>query len=153
LVNSNTLLYSGIILGGLVFIFVAINQYQKAKKAEKTWLTAPGVVLNSGVTSHRSRNSKGHTTVSYKPQVSYQYQVKDQTFTSDRLSFGSGSYSQAKAEKKIALYPHGAQVNVHFNPTDPSKSVLETKAASGGIFLTIGIILMVLGAIALFGLP
>jgi hypothetical protein len=148
--NINIIWYIALILGGLIFIGVAINQFMKAKKAEKTWLTIPGIVLNSAIKVNRSRNSKGQTTTNYEPQVSYQYQVKDQTYNGDRLGFGKASYGKGKADKKIALYPQGAQVTVHYDPADPSKAVLETKAMGGGLFLTLGIILLVLGIVAIF---
>lgn len=148
--NINIYLYVALILGGLIFIGVAINQVMKARKAEKTWLTVPGIVLNSAIKVNRSRNSKGQTTTNYEPQVSYQYQVKDQTYNGDRLGFGSGRFGKAKADRKIALYPQGAQVSVHYDPADPSKAVLETKAMGGGLNLTLGIILLVLGIVGIF---
>jgi hypothetical protein len=147
--NFNIYLFIAVLIGGLFFIGMAINQYMKAKKAEKTWLTAPGVVLTSELKVNRSRNSRGQTTTSYIPQVSYQYQVKDQTYNGNRLGFGSTGYGQGKANKKIALYPQGAQVTVHYNPADPSKAVLETKAANFGMYLALGIILLGLGIMGL----
>ena len=151
--NSNIIIYVAFLIGGLLFIFLAINQYMKAKKAEKTWLTAPGVVLNSDIQVRQSRSSKGQTTRSYLPQVSYQYQVNDQTYTGDRLGFGSGSYGKGKANKIIAVYPQGAQVTVHYDPADPSKAVLETTATDGVKFIALGIILIVMGAVAISLLP
>ena len=151
--NFNILLYIAFLIGGLIFIGVAINQYMKAKKAEKTWLTAPGVVLNSDIQVRQSRSSRGQTTRSYLPQVSYQYQVKDQTYSGDRLGFGSGSYGKGKANKIIAVYPQGAQVTVHYDPADPSKAVLETTATDGVKFIALGIILIVMGAVAISLLP
>jgi uncharacterized integral membrane protein len=148
--NFNIIIYVAFLIGGLIFIGVAINQYMKAKKAEKTWLTAPGVVLNSDIQVRQSRSSRGQTTRSYLPQVSYQYQVKDQTYTGDRLGFGSGSYGKGKANKIIAVYPQGAQVTVHYDPADPSKAVLETKATAGGSLLALGIILLVMGVVLIF---
>jgi hypothetical protein len=150
--NYNVFWFVAIFIGGLIFIGVAINQYMKAKKADKTWLTVPGVVLNSDIRVHRSRSSKGQTTTSYEPQVSYQYQVNLQTYNGDRLGFGSGSYGKAKADRKIAIYPQGAQVIVHYDPADPSKAVLETKAMGGVTFLTLGIILIVMGVWGMFTL-
>jgi hypothetical protein len=148
--NTNVLIFGVVLLGGLIFLGLAINQYLKAKKAEKSWLTATGVVLNSGVNVHQSRNSKGQTTRSYIPKVNYQYQVKDQTYNGERLGFGSGSFGESKANKKIALYPQGAQVTVHYDPADPSKAVLETKATDFVKYLVFGIILTVLGIVLLF---
>ena len=148
--NINNFLYIAFILGGIIFIGAAINQIQKAKKAEKTWLTVHGTVLKSSIKVNRNRNSKGQTTTNYEPQVNYQYQVKDQTYSGDRLGFGSGRFGKAKADKKIALYPQGAQVIVHYDPADPSKAVLETKALGGGLNLILGILLLVLGIVGLY---
>jgi hypothetical protein len=72
----------------------------------------------------QSRTTKGQTTSNYIPQSSYQFQVKDQIFTGDRLGFGSGSYGKGKANKKLTLYPQEAQVTVHYDPDDPSRAVL-----------------------------
>jgi hypothetical protein len=148
--NINIYLYIAFLIGGLIFIGVAMKQYMTAKRAEKTWLTATGVVLNSDIKVHQSRSSRGQTTKYYKLQVSYQYQVKDQTFNGDRLGFGSGNFGKSKANKKFALYPQGAQVTVHYDPIDPSKAVLETEATDGGKFLTLGIFLLAIGVAAIF---
>ena len=152
--NFSIILYIIFIIGGLIFFALAINQFRKAKKAAETWLTASGVVLDSSVTVHRSRTSKGNTSISYKPQVNYEYQVKDQKYSSDRIGFGSTSYSlRGKADKAIANYLQGAQVTVYYDPADPSKAVLETKAMGGVSFIVLGVILLVMGLIAIFVLP
>jgi hypothetical protein len=147
--NTNLIWYIGLLLVGLILIGVAISQNRKAKKAEKTWLTVPGVVLNSEVKVNRSRNSKGRTTTSYSPWVNYQYQVKDQTYTGARIGFGSGDYGRSKSDKMIAGYPQGAPVTVHYDPADPSKAVLETKALGGGLYLVLGILAIGLGIVGL----
>jgi hypothetical protein len=152
--NFNIIFYSVIVLGGLVFFALAINQFRKAKKAAETWLTTYGVVLDSSVTVHRSRSSKGNTTVSYKPQVNYEYLVKDQKYSTDRIGFGSSAYSiRGKADKVIANYLQGTKVIVHYDPADPSKAVLETKAMGGVNFIILGVILLAMGLIAIFALP
>jgi hypothetical protein len=147
--NYNVLLYVAFIIGGLVFIGAAINQYMKAKKAEKTWLTVPGAVLNSEVKISRHHGSKGRTTVTYEPTVSYQYKIKNQSYNGNHIGFGTTTYSKGKAEKIIALYPMGSPVTVHYDPADPSQAVLETKAKAGVTFLALGIILIVLGVFSL----
>jgi hypothetical protein len=147
--NYSVLLYVAFIIGGLVFIGAAINQYMKAKKAEKTWLTVPGAVLNSEVKVNQHHGSKGRTTVTYEPAVSYQYKVNDQSYSGDHIGFGTTTYGRSKAEKIIALYPTGAPVTVYYDPADPSQAVLETKAKSGVTFIALGIILATLGVISL----
>jgi hypothetical protein len=148
--NTNMYLFILMLIGGLFFIGLAIRQNMKAKKAEETWLTTTGVVLSSTVKVQRSRNTKGQTRITYIPQVSYQYQVGDQTYTGDRLGFGSGSYGQAKANQKSIDYPQGGQVIVHYDPADPAKAVLETKAQGAGTFIVLGIILLAMGVLGMY---
>jgi hypothetical protein len=72
-----------------------------------------------------------------------------QSFDGNRIGFSSGSYGSAKAEKLIAPYPAGAQVNVFYDPSDPAKAVLETKDLSGSTLTIVGVILLVLGVFGL----
>ena len=138
---------------GLVLLLVGINQGKKAKAAE-AWPTVPGVILSSGLKENRQYDSDdGRTTVTYEPQVQYQYSLMGQTYQGDRLAFGKVSYNYGLASKKLAPYAQGANVVVHYDPADPSKAVLETKAAGGVILIVIGAIFMVLGLIvAVLGL-
>lgn len=136
-------------LAGAALIVVSILQKNKAKKAAETWLPASGTILSSRVETHRSRDSKGNTRVSYRPVVNYQYHVMGQSFDGNRIGFSSGSYGSAKAEKLIASYPEGAQVNVFYDPSDPAKAVLETKDLSGSTLTIVGVILLVLGVFGL----
>jgi hypothetical protein len=135
-----------LLLAGLVMIGLVINLFMKAKKAKKTWLTAPGVVLNSYIQIHQSRYSRGQTKT-FEPRINFQFQVGDLTYTGDRLGFGSASSSAAKANKKMALYPQGAQVTVHYDPARPSKAVLETKVTVAAGLLFPGILCTLMGAL------
>jgi len=141
------------IAGGLIFIFIGIAQKRAAKKAAETWLTVPGVILSSGVNEHRSRNSKGHTTTTYRPYVSYRYEVMGLPYTGNQLGFGTAGYGHGKAMSVIGAYPQGAPVTVHYDPADPSKAVLETKDVGGGSFVVVGIIFLVVGVLAFLLIP
>ena len=138
---------------GLVLLLVGINQGKKAKAAE-AWPTVTGVILSSGLQESRSYDSDSNsTTINYKPQVQYQYSLMGQSFQGDRLAFGNMSYDYNTASKKIAPYPQGASVTVHYDPSDPSKAVLETKAAGGVLLLIMGILFLVIGfVLAVIGL-
>jgi hypothetical protein len=117
-----------------------IRGVMKARKIKKTWLSTPGVVLNSEIKVQQSHSSSGQTTTKYEPQVSYQYQVKDQTYNGNRLGLESLLFlERTTANKKIDVYPQGAQVTVHYDPADPSKAVLETLATGKILMIVIGI--------------
>lgn len=136
---------------GIGLIILAIVQRNKAKAAE-AWPTAPGVILSSGLSRHDSYDTDTGTSTSFKPEVQYQYNVMGQNFTGDKLSFGNVSYSYNIAAKKIAPYPQGTQVLVHYDPADPSKSVLETKSAGGVVLLIVGAVFILVAIVSGFGL-
>ncbi|MEI8133183.1 MAG: DUF3592 domain-containing protein [Leptolinea sp.] len=138
---------------GLVLLLMNVIQIKKAKAAE-AWPTISGLILSSELHENRRYNTKSHVTnTSYEPRIQYQYSILGQNYLGTSLYIGKSSYSYGAASKKIETYPQGAPVVVHYNPADPSKAVLEPKAASGILNLVIGIILMVFGpAIALYTL-
>jgi hypothetical protein len=135
---------------GLILLLVAINQMNKARAAE-AWPTVPGVVLSSGLEEHRSYDASDHSTnITYEPGVQYQYNLMGQTLTGTHIAFGSASFDYNTASRKIAPYPQGAQVTVHYdpaNPANPANAVLETKAAGGVILLILGIVFMAISVV------
>lgn len=136
----------GMFAVGLVMLIVWSSQRKKAKAAE-AWPTIQGVILSAGLQEHRHHDSKTHrTSVTYEPMVTYQYSLMGQSYQGNSLAFGHASYDYNSANRKIAAYPQGAQVMVHYDPVDPAKAVLETKAAGGAVLIVIGILFMVLGA-------
>ncbi len=146
--NITVILYIVFIIGGLAFIYLAFSQRSKAKKAGETWPTVPGVVTESRISSHTS-HYKGRTSTQLTAQVKYEYQVNAQIYDSNRLGFGNPGSGKKKANAKIAEYPVGTPVTVHYYPADPSNAVLETKAYSfvSNLCLAAGMI-----AIGVFGL-
>jgi len=148
--NVNLIMLLVLFLGGLFFIALAVIRYSKAKKAAETWLTVTGSVLSSDVTIHRSHSSKGYTTVSYMPKVTYEYQVNGQKYIGDGIGFGNATYGKQKADNIAAAYPQGSQVDIHYNPADPSKAVLEPKSVGGGNLIALGIIMIAVGFMYIF---
>ncbi len=148
--NVNTILVVVLFLGGLLFIALAVFQSLKAKKAAENWPTVAGGILNSEVVIHHSHNSKGHTTVSFMPKISYEYLVNGQKYTGDGIGFGTATYGKKKADAIVATYPQGAPVTVHYDPANPAKAVLETKSVGGGNLIALGIILIAVGIMYVF---
>ena len=148
----NLIFSTAFIVVGLIFILVSLIQRKNAKKAEE-WPTIPGVVLSTGLQEQHSYDSDSGSSTTYKPVVQYQYSIMGQKYNGDRVTFGSVSYDYNTAAKKIAAYPQGASVIVHYDPNDPSKAVLEAKSASGWIFLVLGVIFVVTGILAAIFLP
>src|SRR5262245_13910676 len=103
------LIVPGIILGGaclisLVMMLLAIAQRMKVAAA-RSWPIARGTVRESRVGKVRS----SHGQVSWRPNVTYTYQVNGQLYTNDLLAFGARSVSGAAdlAQETVAKYPVG----------------------------------------------
>lgn len=148
--NVNEIILAILFLGGLLFIGIAVFRSLKAKKAAETWPTVPGSVMSSEVTIQRSHNSKGHTTINYLPKVTYEYQISGQKYNGDSIGFGTATFGKQKADNIVAAYPQGSQVNIHYNPTDPSNAVLEPKSVGGGYLIVLGIIMIAIGIMYAF---
>lgn len=130
---------------GLIFLLVSLLQMKKAKAAA-SWPVTTGVVLTSSLAERRSHNSKTHhTTITYEPKVQYEYSLMGQKFSGNRVTFGYASYDRTTAENKIAPYPQGGTVQVHYDPDDPSKAVLEPKAAGGTSSIVVAVIFFIVG--------
>src|SRR5258708_5040685 len=67
------------LLAGFIMMFIAaINSFRVI--FAQSWPTAPGVVIGSTIAS--SHSSEGGT--SYRPVISYQYQVGERTYQNNR---------------------------------------------------------------------
>ncbi len=68
----------------------------------------------------------GRTRTLYTAAVEYAYQVHGVDYHSRQINLGmTTSGSQSGAEKVAARYPQGAQVDVHYEPENPSNAALE----------------------------
>jgi hypothetical protein len=105
-------------------VFVAILFFtQRQVRTISKWPSVRGTVLSSRVELRES----GEGGVMEHPAVVYSYEVKGETYKGERIAPGP-SLSGSGAKQVVARYPAGNQVNVYYNPKDPSDSVLERKA-------------------------
>lgn len=123
--------------GGIWMIVHTINSRRKAQ-ASQAWPGVQGTVLKSWTQKIESTDDEGYTHTSYKPKVSYQYSVGGQTYTSERLAFGTDkAYAiKKKAEQELAPYPPNGAVTVYYDPQNPGEATLlqEAKGGLGMIF-------------------
>ncbi|GMU08414.1 MULTISPECIES: DUF3592 domain-containing protein [Corallococcus] len=90
-------------------------------KASKDWPTAQGTVLTSRVETLRSKRA-----VSFRPEVSYRYEVNGVPYTSDTVAFdGHGAGGLADAQAVSRHYAAGSPVTLHYEPEDPSVACLQ----------------------------
>lgn len=130
------------IIGFLVAYFVGVPMVREAK-ASTNWPTVEGVVSVSKVKSQRRDNK-----TMYSHHIEYKYEVAGQPFEGDRVWVGATGSSSMRsfADKAVARYPVGKQVEVYYNPEEPGSCVLEPGATwtsylpvgIGGLFCLIG---------------
>lgn len=118
-----------------------------------SWPTVQGKVLSSTVTSKRERRTSGtsddrrsRNQTMYTAKVRYEYSVEGKRYESSRIgAMEQSSSSRSSAQSRADRYPVGGACTVHYDPSDPASAVLEV---GGG---TIGLIVMIVGALALAG--
>lgn len=128
---------------GLLLVAVSLY-FGGQQRASQRWPSVPGVVTSAFVEEYRDAEQSP----SYYARVVYQYQVEDDLYASQQVSFGiTKSYaSQNGAGQALKAYPIGKEVTVYYDPADPSNAVLDRSTTRVTPFLWLG------GGIALLGL-
>ncbi len=144
-------LFSGI---GILLIFLYRRSKKKALNS-MSWPETKGTVIKSEVAVGDSvfggDDDEGGSQPMYSAEISYTYQVGDTLHTSDRISFAVKS-SNSKPDKAKAVterYPEGSEVNVFYNPDQHEVAVLERSAKGSGVLNVMGIIFLSIGVISL----
>jgi uncharacterized protein DUF3592 len=129
----------------IVFVVAALRGRAKVGAA-KDWPSVSGKVTYATVETRHSHRSGGGTSTSYYPNVVYEYTVNGQRYQSSKISFGSevGLSNYNAVLRKAAGYPINSMVQVHYNPDNPSEAVLEKASPPSGIFLLVGVLIVVI---------
>lgn len=124
----------------------------ESAKESLSWPTVEGKVLQSDIErvrkiSSRRKKRKRKSRISYQANIFYEYSVKSNKYSSDKISFGDySSSSQSHARSIVNRYPKGKTVKVYYNPETPELAVLEPGVSwatyiplgSGIFFILIG---------------
>ncbi|OBJ90743.1 DUF3592 domain-containing protein [Mycobacterium asiaticum] len=95
----------------LVKIFVKFQ----VSRSNRAWPTVPG---------HVTRSETVDTGEEEEFRVEYRYEVNGVRHYGDVLQVGHASASRAKNRALLQQYPAGTEVEVHYDPVDPSTAVL-----------------------------
>jgi hypothetical protein len=141
-----------LVIGLVVLIIFGRNILQGQKS--RSWPTVSGTILQSSLEVHHQTDDDGSTSTTYGVMVSYQYSVSGQEFVGNRRTFSNvRTGSRRRAEALLARYPQGGQVDVFYDPQDPSTCVLET-GVSGGTYalLAFVVVLVLIGLAGVLGI-
>ncbi len=100
-----------------------------------TWDEAPGVVSRSYVASSAVEREGSRLLRRNVPFVYVDYRVDGKRYTTRRLQIGDpGMGLHVLAEGLIEDYPKGEQVQVSYDPDDPSRAVIEAGPRLGNLW-------------------
>jgi Protein of unknown function (DUF3592) len=109
-----------------------VNMLLLRRRAQRTmkWSVAGGIIRSSHIQKGKSGSSVGHgntRTTTYKGEIVYTYTVDGSQFEGSRVQFGATrrAFHKYEIEQFIESYPEGKAVDVHYDPENPGKSVLE----------------------------
>lgn len=137
---------------------VLIHHRRAVRRAEESlqWPAAEARILKSEVREERSTSHLGDSsydmeeTVSYYPEVEYEYEAGGRTWRSNRILHVNVNYSREAARATAARYPAGARVQARYDFANPGYAVLEPGlSGKEGQYRTVqivGIVFLALGA-------
>lgn len=97
----------------------AINESTQGFSSDK-WPTLQGTVQSATIKKVMTKNG----TTRDEAEIRYQYSVDGKTYTSNRIQFGGEIFRNPS--ELLGQYKRGKQISIHYNPTNPSISCLET---------------------------
>jgi hypothetical protein len=151
------LLWCSLLLGGAYCVWNGLL-YIRLGQESNSWPTVKGRIIKSYLHSHTSTSTSqtGATTssTSYSPLIHYlyerygiQYRSKSMVLGDETLSFSQ----QEEAEFYLDNYPLHKEVEVFYNPAQPSMSVLIPGRIGYGVRqLIVGAILLLLCLLVMF---
>lgn len=139
---------------GTYILMATIHTVRKAR-AIRSWPVTTGRITTSDVHGKLSRVGSTYSPI-HEPLIAYRYTAGDRKYTGHRISLvETNTSSRTLAESKSALYPSGAEVTVHYNPTFPQEAYLRvdgTILPTTAVMGVIGMALLGVGAMALLGI-
>ncbi len=111
-----TLFWSAItLLFDVLVAWFAFQQIQALRYA-----TAAGTIMDRTVVTE-----DGDEGPTYRPVIRYKYTVAGKEYQGGRYRYGQWSSSGGAADRLVARYPAGSQVEVYYASGDPSDAVLK----------------------------
>lgn len=109
-----------VFVAGLLFV-VGLFDYRQTRRLRRLPIVG-GVITKSEI----APDSDGY----YHTVVHYRYEVNGQIYESDSFFHDQKvmSYASETAREKIAPFPVGKTVKVHYRPETPQKSIVEIKS-------------------------
>ncbi|HXZ24252.1 MAG TPA: DUF3592 domain-containing protein [Methanomassiliicoccales archaeon] len=131
---------------GIFGTAIGVGSFLEAQDAQ-SWPTTIGTITDNYISQDwQSGDQHSQGQYVYYPNVVYDYSVNGVQYTGTRIGITTGGSSdRSYAEGVLSSYNVGALVTVHYNPNDPSRSVLEVGGMGQFVFVLIPLIFVVIG--------
>jgi hypothetical protein len=90
----------------------------------RNWPVAPGIITESSVQSNYSLT--GRRKRSRSVRIAYRYPVNGEFYTNDVVSYGKDFFDNEYTQ--VRLNSQGSRVDVHYDPGNPARAVLDPGA-------------------------
>ncbi|MGI9516694.1 MAG: DUF3592 domain-containing protein [Pirellulaceae bacterium] len=121
--------------------FITVNPWINTLRA-RDWPIVDCTITGSSVGVHR-----GDDSTSYSADISFRFNVGQQTYYSDTFSFYNSSGKKAYADEIVARHPVGFQTTCYYNPGRPERAVIDPAFQWHSLWGTLFLLFL------LFGLP
>lgn len=137
-------------IGGLAYAALGFIGLQEAQ-IPSSWSQVKGHIMSHDIVVTDHKGPDGKVTQTFKPSVSYRYEVNGEFLIGTRLSrFEQERTIRGVAEEEIKDLSMGSPVSVYYDPADPKNTVLR-KSDTLGPFQAISAGLCIgLGSLAIF---
>ena len=119
------------IVAGLLICMAALYAIIKGLRVAR-WPTTLGTVTTAQVV-HSADDGGQYASIA----VTYRYTIGGKTYFGHRVRFGGASYIDCK-QGVPPKYQRGSDVEVRYDPRNPSESALEIGVASYAIWMLVG---------------
>lgn len=117
---------------------------------ERGWPSIKGTIQTSRVKiEDKGEDDNGNPILLYRPEIVYHYQIEERAYVV-REPIYNAVYDKQSAEKFVAAYPIGKQINVFYNPQKPQESTLKTGFKIEWSFLVASFILLAVGVLCIW---
>ncbi len=114
---------------GIVLAYMSLTNILMIRESA-TWPDTDGTVIEISVQTKTEKNS-----ISYKPHIRYEYVINGKTHDSTAIRFEKYQmiYTEKESQSFVFDHPIGSTIKVHYDPKDPSLSMLNAEFRSNDL--------------------
>ncbi len=112
-------------MAGIGVVLLVFGVYMGVQgERSRNWPVAPGIITESSVQSNYSLTGRRERSRSVR--ITYRYPANGKTYNNDVVSYGKGFFDNEYTQ--VGRYPQGSRVDVHYDPGNPARAVLDPGA-------------------------